>query len=210
MAGQGAYLLGHFHVEEDAGGAGEGEGGEARDFVEGEVVVLAEGVEDFLLVGREARGFLQAFEGGLLAGEGPSELEGYVVGVACQEGAVGGDEVDGAAGVGVGEASGECEDVAVVAGGDGGGDEGAAFLGGFDNNSGVAEGGDDAVAGGEITGVDGGAGGVFGDEGAGGFEDALGQGAVLGGIDAVQAVAEDGDGGQGWSRAAVWAAVSMP
>ena len=196
MAGQGADLLGHLHIEEDGGCFGEGETGGVGKFVEGEVVVFLEGVEDFFLVGGEGGRLLQVVEGCLLADEGPSELEGDVVGIADEEGAVGGDEVVGAARVGVGKTPGEGKDIAVVAGGDGCGDEGTALVGGFDNDGGVGEGGDDAVACREVARVDGGAGGVFGGEGAAAVENAFGQRAVFGGVDAVQPVAEDGYGGQ--------------
>ena len=105
--------------------------------------------------------FFYSGQGRLLSSHGPTELECYVVGVADEECAVGGDEVEGAARVGVGEAAGDGEDVAVVAGSDGGGDESSAFLGSFDDDGGVGEGGNDAVACGEIARVDGGAVGIF-------------------------------------------------
>ena len=196
MAGEGSHHLGHFHIEEERGRFGEGEVDGGRNFLEGLAVAGLQVVDYFLLVVRELGRFFHSVQRQLLSQQGPAKLEGYVVGVADKECAVGSQEVDGAARVGVGEAAGDGEDVAVVAGGNGGGDEGAAFIGGFDDDGGVGQGGDDAVACREVARVDGGAVGVFGDEGAAGGQYLFGQIAVLGRIDAVQSVAEDGDGGQ--------------
>lgn len=128
MSGEGADYLVHFEVEEDGGGFGEGEGGGGGYLVEGEMVACFQSVDNLLLVGGEFRSVFHLSHGYLFAQEGPAELEGYVVGVADEEGAVGGDEVVGAARIGVGEATWDGEDFALVAGSDGGGDEGTAFL----------------------------------------------------------------------------------
>lgn len=198
VAGESAQEVFELEVEEECGGLGEGEVDEGCYLVEGEAVAGAQGVDDAFLLGGELDGFDAelVFERELLLRQGPSEVEGDVVGIACEECFVGGDEVVGAAGVGVGEASREGEDFALVAASECGGDECAAFLGGLDDDGGVAEGGDDTVASGEEAGVDAGAGGVFGDESAAVFEDVFGEGAVLGGIDLVETVTEDGDGGE--------------
>lgn len=160
------------------------------------MVVGFQDVDDFLFVGTEFRRFFYFIHRGLLSLDGPSELESDVVGIAEEEGTVGGDEVVGASGVGIGDASGEGEDFALVGGGNGGGDEGATFLGSLHNDRSIAEGGNDAVACGEESRVDGGAGGIFGDEGTAGLEDSFGQGTVLGRVDLVEAMSEDGNSGQ--------------
>ena len=107
MAGESAQEVFEFEVEEERGGLGEGEVDEGCYLVEGEAVACAQGVDDVFLLCGELDGFDAelAFERELLLSQGPSEVEGYVVGVACEECFVGGDEVVGAAGVGVGEAS---------------------------------------------------------------------------------------------------------
>lgn len=97
MAGEGADEFGHFEVEEDGGGFGEGEGGGGGNLVEGEVVAGFQRVDDFLFVGGEFWHGFHFGHLGLSAEEGPTELEGDVIGVADDEGAVGGDEVVGAA-----------------------------------------------------------------------------------------------------------------
>ena len=127
-----------------------------------------------LNVEKDGGSFFHVTHGQLFTYERPAELEGDVVGVADQECAVGGDEVVGTPRVGVGEASWDGKDLALIAGSDGGSDEGSAFLGGFDDDGGVCQGGDDAVAGGKVAGIDGCSRGVFGDKGSAILKDAFG------------------------------------
>lgn len=160
------------------------------------MIACFQSIDNFLFVGGELRRIFHFGHLGLFAQEGPAKLESDVVSVTDEEGAVGGDEVVGAVGVGVGETSGDSKDLALVAGGDGGGDKCPTLLGGFYDNGGIGECGDDAVAGWEIARVDGCARRVFCDKGTAGFEDAFGQRAILCWVNLVESMTEDSDGGE--------------